>query len=272
MTADPTLDTSPSALSADERAEWADLGRLKRSAALDHATVERLVGWVDTLTEWAATGGPGLHHREQTDHGPALARSERFADDQAELGAFIRSGIIADVLAELFGEPAVLFKEKINYKLPGGAGFAPHQDAAAYRFVDHHISVMVPIDAATPASGCLEFAPGHSRGLLPTDDRGRIAEPVVADLEWTPVEVEPGDLVFFDSYAPHRSGTNTSDRPRRSFYLTYNASSHGDLRQAYYDDKEAEFARLGESFDGERVRISVSDDFLGRPVEGDDGA
>ena len=73
-------------------------------------------------------------------------------------------------------ERPVLFKEKINYKQPGGGGFAPHQDATAYRFVDHHISCMVPLDPATPASGCLYVAPGYAAGRLSTDERGRIAE------------------------------------------------------------------------------------------------
>ncbi len=31
-------------------------------------------------------------------------------------------------VATLFGEPAMLFKDKINFKLPGGDGFKPHQD------------------------------------------------------------------------------------------------------------------------------------------------
>ena len=59
----------------------------------------------------------------------------------------------------------MLYKEKVNYKHPGGAGFAPHQGAPAYRFVDHHVSCMVPLDPATEASGCLWVAAGHDRGL-----------------------------------------------------------------------------------------------------------
>ena len=212
-------------------------------------------------------GGPGLHHFEETDSGPVVARSERFADDHRFLGAFIRGEAIGNVLAELFGEPALLFKEKVNYKYPGGGGFAPHQDATAYRFVDHHISVMVPIDDASEASGCLWFAPGHRQGPMPCDDRGRIADDKVEQLDWRPVPAAPGDLVFFDSYAPHRSDTNRTRMPRRALYLTYNAASGGDFREAYYADKEAEFAREGDTFDDERVRISVSDDFLGKPVQ-----
>jgi ectoine hydroxylase-related dioxygenase (phytanoyl-CoA dioxygenase family) len=163
----------------------------------------------------------------------------------------------------------VLFKEKINYKQPGGGGFAPHQDATAYRFVDHHISCMVPLDPATPASGCLYVARGYEAGRLPTDERGRIDATTADRLDWQPVPLEPGDLLFFDSYTPHHSDTNTTTRARRAAYLTYNAASLGDHRDRYYADKRAVFADQGGDFDGERVRISISDDFLGRPVSGD---
>ena len=254
-------------LTGDQLASWHRDGWLLLRAAIPAGRVRELAAWVDELARWAAAGGPALHHYEQTDRGPALARTERFADDHLPLGEFVRGGVITGVLEQLFGEPAVLFKEKVNYKQPGGAGFAPHQDATAYRFVDHHISVMVPLDPATVTSGCLSFAPGHRQGRMATDDRGRVAEEVARTLDWRPLEVEPGDLVFFDSYAPHRSGTNRSDRARRALYLTYNAASAGDVRDVYYRDKEAEFARSGATFDGDRVRVSISDDFLGRPVE-----
>jgi len=34
---------------------------------------------------------------------------------------------------------------------------------------------------------------------------------------------------------------NYTDRPRRSYYLTYNALSEGDRRDAYYRDKRSKF-------------------------------
>jgi hypothetical protein len=82
------------------------------------------------------------------------------------------------------------------------------------------------------------------------------------------VPLEPGDLLVFDSYTSHYSDTNTTDRSRRAAYLTYNAASLGDHRDRYYADKRAEFAHEGGDFGGERVRISITDDFLGRPVSG----
>ncbi len=241
-------------------------GWLVVSGALDASLLDELDAAVTRLQRWADSGGPGLHHFEQTDAGAVLARSEDFVNDDAVLRDFVCNGIVVEMLAQLFDEQPVLFKEKINYKQPGGGGFAPHQDATAYRFVDHHISCMVPLDPATPASGCLYVARGYEAGQLPTDDRGRIASATAGQLEWQPVPLEPGDLLFFDSYTPHHSDTNTTTRSRRAAYLTYNAASLGDHRERYYADKRAEFERAGDDYDGERVRISITDDFLGRPV------
>ena len=237
--------------------------------ALTAAQLDRIDAAVTRLERWAIDGGPGLHHFEQTDAGAVLARSEDFVHDDQVLHDLILGGIVVEILGALFGDEAVLFKEKVNYKHPGGGGFAPHQDATAYRFVDHHISCMVPLDPATPASGCLYVAPGYEAGQLATDERGRIDEATAARLDWQPVPLEPGDLLFFDSYTPHYSDTNTTTRSRRAAYLTYNAASLGDHRDRYYADKRTEFENEGGDFAGERVRISITDDFLGRPVPGD---
>ncbi|MBL8776378.1 MAG: phytanoyl-CoA dioxygenase family protein [Acidimicrobiales bacterium] len=252
-------------LDDEQREAWRRDGYLVLRGALDEARVAEIAAWVDEVEGWATGGGPGLHHFEQTDGGPTIARSEDLIGHHAGLRALLTEGLLVEVTGQLFGEPALLYKEKVNYKQPGGGGFAPHQDAPAYRFVDHHISVMVPLDPATVASGCLWVAQGHERGLLPMEGLRGLRDDVVAELDWQPVELEPGDLLWFDSYAPHRSDTNTTDRARRALYLTYNAASAGDFRTTYYEDKVAEFDAL--DGDADRVRLSITDDFLGRPVE-----
>ncbi len=247
---------------------WAARGVWVGSGVLGTETVRRLSAWVRELEADAASPeGPALalHHREQTDHGPVLARSERFADSHEGLGAFVR-GEAARIVGSVLGEPVVLFKEKVNYKQPGGAGFAPHQDARAYRFVDHHVSLMVPLDPATQQAGCLWFATDAERRLLDAEEGGRLTAEVERSLAWVPVEVAPGDVVVFDSLAPHRSGSNASDHPRRALYITYNSAADGDHRDRYYADKDAEFAVADGTFGGRRVRMSISDDYLGRPV------
>ncbi len=47
--------------------------------------------------------------------------------------------------------------------------------------------------------------------------------------------------MFFDSFAPHRSAPNLTDRPRRALYVTYNRASEGDHRARYVADKRANF-------------------------------
>lgn len=86
-------------------------------AAIDRA--------VDAVGHWASHGGPGLHHFEATDWGPVLARSEDFVPHSAVLAGLAFHVRIRSVLGQLFGETPALFKEKINYKHPGG-GDLPH--------------------------------------------------------------------------------------------------------------------------------------------------
>src|ERR1041384_3658355 len=57
---------------------------------------------------------------------------------------------------ETGGETAVLFKDKINFKLPGGDGFKPHQDQQAgwSIYADLFVTAMVSIDDTTGENGC----------------------------------------------------------------------------------------------------------------------
>jgi len=59
--------------------------------------------------------------------------------------------------------------------------------------------------------------------------------------EWVPISTQPGDVVFFDSYVPHRSAKNTTKDPRRLAYSTYAKKSQGDFRELYYEDKRKSF-------------------------------
>jgi hypothetical protein len=228
-----------------------------------HDDLALLRSWVDEVAAWPDGAGPWLHHRELTETGPQLCRTENFVPFHDGLRALLTTGGMIDTASALLGEPAVLYKEKVNYKLPGGAGYAPHQDAPAYRFVQTHVSCMVAVDDATIDNGCLEVASGQHHELLPTDAAGCIRADVVAALEWRPVEVRAGETLWFHSRTPHRSGPNLGATPRRALYPTYNALREGDLRAAYYAQKRSELEVAGDS---DRVAVSLIGDFQGRPV------
>jgi ectoine hydroxylase-related dioxygenase (phytanoyl-CoA dioxygenase family) len=204
-----------------------------------------------------------MQHLELTEHGPQLCRSENLIPFHPGLRDLLTAGPLLEAASALLGEPAVLYKEKINYKAPGGAGYAPHQDAPAYPFVESHVSCMVAIDDATVGNGCLEVVDGAPAAPLPTDERGCIRPDVVASLAWSPVEVRAGQTLWFHSLTPHRSGPNGSPTWRRALYPTYNARAEGDLRADYYRAKRAELAAAAP---GERVAVSLIGDFEGRPV------
>ncbi len=143
---------------------------------------------------------------------------------------------------QLLGDDAVLFKEKINFKMPGGDGLKPHQDSQAGwdAYAKLFVTVLVSIDEATKENGCLKVAAGeHQRGLF----RGwaPLTEDDMAGMDFTICPTRPGDLVFIDSYTPHGSEPNMSDTVRRLYFATYNRVSDGDHLARYYADKRKSY-------------------------------
>jgi hypothetical protein len=231
--------------------------------ALTADVAAALPTWVDEVAALADGDHGVLQHFEGTDEGPMLCRSENFVPLHAALRALLCEGALLDVAGALLGEPATLYKEKINYKLPGGAGFSPHQDAPAYPLIDVHVSAMVAVDDADETNGGLEVVSGCFDEVLAVDARGCIDAAIVERLDWTAAPVRAGQTLWFHSRAPHRSGPNPTARPRRALYPTYNAAREGDLRAAYYETKRAAFSSAPE---GDRSRVSLIGDFEGRPV------
>jgi hypothetical protein len=230
---------------------------------LDDLTAREIARWVTDISEWPDEG-PWLHYREMTDFGPKICRTENFTPYHAGMHQLLRLGRLVMAASDLLDEPAVLYKEKINYKLVGGAGFSPHQDAPAYRFVDTHISCMIAVDPATVENGCLEVVSAMHTEVLPMDEAGCIRPDVAATFHWEPAELTAGQVLWFHSRTPHRSGTNASSTDRRALFPTYNALREGDLRDRYYEQKAAEFVATRAS--GSNVRVSLIGDFQGRPV------
>jgi ectoine hydroxylase-related dioxygenase (phytanoyl-CoA dioxygenase family) len=174
-----------------------------------------------------------------------------------------------NLLAQLMGEEAVLFKEKVNYKLPGGAGFTAHQDAPAFlsfgqRF---HITVLITVDNSTQANGGLEFSePVPMYETLKQAEDGTVHPEVESEISWEPVDLPAGSLVFFDSYIPHRSPSNQSQDARRALYITYNRLSEGSRRDDYYRDKREKFPPEIEREEGRDYSIGSQVYNLGNPI------
>jgi hypothetical protein len=197
--------------------------------------------WTDDVAAYPEVAGKYMMYFEESrdDGSRILCRIENFVPYHDGFSKLITKRRMQVAVSELFGEDAVLFKDKINFKLPGGDGFREHQDVQAGwdDYADLHITAMIAIDETNRENGSLEMIAGmHNQGVLgsmwaPLTDEDTAHVPYVA------VHCQPGDAVFFDSYAPHRSYPNHTLKARRVLYITYNKSSQGDSREQYYADK-----------------------------------
>lgn len=152
------------------------------------------------------------------------------------------STVLKAPVAQLLGEPAALFKEKVNFKMPGGDGFKPHQDSQAGwdAFADYFISALVSIDEATVENGCLQLVNGHhQRGLFKSWQP--LNEDDMIGMDFVHCPTKPGDIVLFDCFAPHASEPNMTDETRRIYYATYNRLSDGYHMARYYADKHQNY-------------------------------
>ena len=168
-------------------------------------------------------------------------------------------GRLAEAAAALLGGPVVLFKDKINFKEPGGAGFEPHQDQQAgwSAYAPLFVTALVAIDRSTLQNGCLEMADTRRLTRLIGEEWAPLTAEGMQDLPLLAIPNDPGDVLFFDSYAPHASKPNLTDRARRLLYLTYNLAREGDHRRRYFDDKRASFPPDVERVPGREYRFRV---------------
>lgn len=219
---------------------------LKAGELYGPATVEAIRRWTDEVQAWPETPGKWMMYFEKSlkDQARILNRMENFFPYHAGFNELFNGSWARDLAGQLLGGPTVPFKEKINFKLPGGGAFAAHQDVQAGwdRYGQSvHISLAVAVDPATIENGCLEVVRGeHQRGLIGPMG-AEIPKEVCDQLTWEPVLMEPGDMIFFDSFAPHRSAPNLTQTTRRVIYLTYNRAAEGDTREQYYADKRQSF-------------------------------
>jgi len=212
--------------------------------------VDEIASWPEDMSKW-------LNFYEMDDPSK-LSRIENFIPYQKVLADVINGEEVLTIVEELMGEQPILYKERINFKPPGGGAHAAHQDGVAYesgslRQFDPantpYISVLIGIDAATKTNGCFEVVepwPVDNLDILPMErpfvhapNYSKIAQKVEDELNWVQLETEPGDVIFFTERLPHRSKSNQSDQARRILYGVYNPLKEGDKREKYYQDKRA---------------------------------
>ena len=232
--------------SDDEIAAFERDGFVVVRGLYDAPAMAGIAAWTDDLLARPENPGKWMKYFDESLTKPGervLNRVENVCPYHEGFDELMRRGELPGRVAELFGEPAVLFKEKVNFKLPGGGGFDAHQDVQAGwdTYGALHITALISVDAATAENGCLEVAAGHHRRGIIGESWTPLAGGDLAGVEFVSLPTAPGDAVFFDSYTPHRSEPNLTDAPRRVLYVTYNALSDGDHRARYYADKRLSY-------------------------------
>ena len=239
-----------------------DTGFIIKRALLTAEKTQQIAEWTDEIAHYPELPGRYMMYFESSlvrSGERLLSRIENFFPYHAGFRQLLSGRAMLGAAARLFGESAVLFKDKINFKLPGADGFKAHQDVQAgwNAYASLQLTAMVTIDATTVENGCLEIASGHHRrGVI-----GNMWEPLteadIAGMAFVPCITWPGDVAFFDSFTPHRSNPNLTRQPRRVLYITYNRHSEGDRRLQYYADKRKSYPPDCERKTGAQYQFKV---------------
>ena len=147
-----------------------------------------------------------------------ISRSENFYARHAGSKALFDGGKPLDAVSQLLGEPAVLFKDKINFNTAGGDGFRPrpNQQAGWSVYARLFVTALVSIDEATPENGGLELAAGHHRRGLIGEEWKPLTEANLSAVQFAAHPTSPGDVVFFDSSVPTSRVRIARPRPAAS--------------------------------------------------------
>ncbi|NQU60742.1 MAG: phytanoyl-CoA dioxygenase family protein [Rhodospirillales bacterium] len=218
-------------------------GYLVAPGAFGADEMAKIDAWTRELLAMPEESGKHWVFHEKSlkgDNADLVGRIENIAPFHA--GFEELSTVLKAPVAQLLGEETALFKEKVNFKMPGGDGFKPHQDSQAGwdTYADFFISALVSIDESTLENGCLKMCAGHhKRGLFKSWEP--LTDEDMAEMEFVPLPTQPGDVAFFDCYAPHASEPNMTEDTRRIYYATYNRLSDGQHMAQYYADKHKNF-------------------------------
>ncbi|MFM8933944.1 MAG: phytanoyl-CoA dioxygenase family protein [Gemmataceae bacterium] len=211
-----------------------EIGLLSRSAREDHELDRRSFGRADgeggkvRLSLWNHPGN-GLY------------------------GMFARCERVVRSMEKLLGGEVYHYHSKMIMKdARVGGAWAWHQDYGYWYqngvLFPQLCSLFIAVDPSRRENGCLQVIPGsHHAGridhVLTGDQAGADLERVtqlIQRLGVVPVEMEPGDGLFFHANLLHRSDQNQSDHPRWSMICCYNAA----INDPYKDSHHPRYTRL----------------------------
>ena len=155
---------------------------------------------------------------------------------------YLLDGRIGAILADLFGEEPLAAQSMLYFKPAGARGQALHQDNFFLKVQPGTcIAAWMALDPADRQNGGLEVVPGtHRMDIFCPEEADAAASftreyvPVPPGLQAVPVDMAPGDVLFFNGSLVHGSQPNsTADRFRRSFICHYIGRSSDRMSHWY---------------------------------------
>jgi ectoine hydroxylase-related dioxygenase (phytanoyl-CoA dioxygenase family) len=199
---------------------------------------------------WAEVGEshPNVQRRNHVDEGSKADRIDPAFPLSADLHGLCQDQRLTRLAEAALGRPARLFKDKLITKSSGTHGYAIHQDWPYWsRFgapPDHLITMQIAIDACDAENGAIEVWP-KAPGVLasPADEPLDVDPEVLGGRSGELMHLDAGDILLLHPLVPHQSGINRSDRPRRSYFVTYVSDDYADAAM-----RRAEEIRLSGMF------------------------
>lgn len=169
-----------------------------------------------------------------------LSRVEKFYNLDQNFKFFIDTKL-KPILEEITNRELYLFKDKINWKQPGGGEFKAHRDFKAWSNFNsnYFVTIAICVDNCTLENGCLQMARGKNKNIF-EENSGLLSEFEINELNWEPIQTSIFDILIFDGLVPHKSSINNSQNTRRMFYFTYSPVEFGDLYEQYFEIKRKE--------------------------------
>ena len=158
---------------------------------------------------------------------PRMAQMHRW--DEASL-RWMTDPRLDQVMTALLGRSPYAVQTMIYFKPPGSRGQALHQDNFYLKAEPGTcVAAWMALDRVDEANGCLEVVPGsHRWPILCTEKADTtvsftdITVPLPDAEAAVPIEMDPGDVLFFHGALVHGSNPNvTTDRFRRALIGHY---------------------------------------------------
>ena len=163
--------------------------------------------------------------------------------ESGKMAEFVFSDLMADICRSALGEDAYLFLDQFVVKMAEvGLSFSWHQDSG---YIDDlpvppYVSCWCALDDVNEDNGTIYILPYSEAGTKERIDH--VIDPETndrvgyhGDNPGIPVIVPAGSIAVFSSTAFHRSGANTTDKPRRSLLMQYSSApilmSDGSIRR-----------------------------------------